>query len=69
MQRFFIALYFDAVIQTIQGGRSSTIALKGSTEEEQSKPGWQRPERGSVGAGPGGRRRTWPPALTRRPAN
>jgi isocitrate lyase len=27
--------YFDAVAQTIQGGRSSTMALKGSTEEEQ----------------------------------
>jgi len=27
--------YFDAVMQTIQGGQSSTVALKGSTEEEQ----------------------------------
>ncbi|RPE74700.1 isocitrate lyase [Vulcaniibacterium tengchongense] len=27
--------YFDAVTQTVQGGRSSTVALKGSTEEEQ----------------------------------
>ncbi len=27
--------YFDAVTQTIQGGRSSTTALAGSTEEEQ----------------------------------
>jgi len=27
--------YFDAITQTIQGGRSSTVALKGSTEEEQ----------------------------------
>ncbi|MGQ4660600.1 isocitrate lyase [Lysobacter sp. F6437] len=27
--------YFDAVTQVIQGGQSSTIALKGSTEEEQ----------------------------------
>ena len=27
--------YFDAVTQTIQGGQSSTVALKGSTEEEQ----------------------------------
>ena len=27
--------YFDAVTQTIQGGTSSTTALKGSTEEEQ----------------------------------
>ena len=27
--------YFDAVTQTIQGGASSTVALKGSTEEEQ----------------------------------
>ncbi|MDQ6618761.1 MAG: isocitrate lyase [Pseudomonadota bacterium] len=37
--------YFDAVTQTIQGGQSSTTALKGSTEDEQffeqkkSKPG------------------------------
>ncbi len=27
--------YFDAVTQTIQGAQSSTVALKGSTEEEQ----------------------------------
>lgn len=27
--------YFDAVAQVIQGGQSSTVALKGSTEEEQ----------------------------------
>jgi len=27
--------YFDAVTQTIQNGQSSTVALKGSTEEEQ----------------------------------
>ena len=27
--------YFDAITQTIQGGRSSTVALRGSTEEEQ----------------------------------
>ena len=27
--------YFDAVTQTLQGGASSTVALKGSTEEEQ----------------------------------
>ena len=27
--------YFDAITQTIQGGNSSTVALKGSTEEEQ----------------------------------
>ena len=27
--------YFDSVTQTIQGGKSSTTALKGSTEEEQ----------------------------------
>ncbi|MBS0214725.1 MAG: isocitrate lyase [Proteobacteria bacterium] len=30
--------YFDAVTQTIQGGKSSTTALKGSTEEEQFHP-------------------------------
>jgi len=27
--------YFDAVTQTVQGGQSSTTALKGSTEDEQ----------------------------------
>jgi isocitrate lyase len=31
--------YFDAVTQTIQGGQSSTVALKGSTEEEQFQRG------------------------------
>ncbi|HSR64113.1 MAG TPA: isocitrate lyase, partial [Xanthomonadaceae bacterium] len=30
--------YFDAVTQTIQGAQSSTVALKGSTEEEQFRP-------------------------------
>ena len=30
--------YFDAVTQTIQRGQSSTVALKGSTEEEQFRP-------------------------------
>ena len=30
--------YFDAITQTIQGGQSSTVALKGSTEEEQFQP-------------------------------
>ncbi|MGY1426243.1 isocitrate lyase [Lysobacter sp. A289] len=30
--------YFDAVTQVIQGGQSSTVALKGSTEEEQFAP-------------------------------
>ncbi|MGY0557387.1 MULTISPECIES: isocitrate lyase [unclassified Lysobacter] len=30
--------YFDAVAQVIQGGQSSTVALKGSTEEEQFAP-------------------------------
>ncbi|MBW3549909.1 MAG: isocitrate lyase [Proteobacteria bacterium] len=30
--------YFDAVTQTIQGAQSSTVALKGSTEEEQFEP-------------------------------
>jgi isocitrate lyase len=30
--------YFDAVTQTIQGAQSSTVALKGSTEEEQFHP-------------------------------
>jgi isocitrate lyase len=27
--------YFDAVAQVISGGQGSTLALKGSTEEEQ----------------------------------
>ena len=31
--------YFDAVTQAIQGGQSSTVALKGSTEEEQFQGG------------------------------
>ena len=30
--------YFDTVTQTIQGNQSSTVALKGSTEEEQFQP-------------------------------
>ncbi|MDQ3510109.1 MAG: isocitrate lyase [Pseudomonadota bacterium] len=30
--------YFDSVTQTIQGALSSTVALKGSTEEEQFQP-------------------------------
>ncbi|MDQ3270112.1 MAG: isocitrate lyase [Pseudomonadota bacterium] len=30
--------YFDSVTQTIQGALSSTVALKGSTEEEQFEP-------------------------------
>jgi isocitrate lyase len=30
--------YFDAVTQTIQGSGASTVALKGSTEEEQFQP-------------------------------
>ena len=30
--------YFDTVTQTIQGAQSSTVALKGSTEEEQFQP-------------------------------
>ena len=34
--------YFDAVTQTIQGGQSSTTALKGSTEEEQFHDGAKR---------------------------
>src|SRR3982751_2031941 len=31
--------YFDAVTQAIQGGQSSTTALKGSTEEDQFHSG------------------------------
>ncbi|MEO6103326.1 MAG: isocitrate lyase, partial [Pseudoxanthomonas sp.] len=27
--------YFDAITQTIQGAQTSTVALRGSTEEEQ----------------------------------
>jgi isocitrate lyase len=34
--------YFDTVTQTIQGGQSSTTALKGSTEEEQFHDGAKR---------------------------
>jgi isocitrate lyase len=34
-QREVGAGYFDAVLETITGGESSTLALKGSTEEEQ----------------------------------
>jgi isocitrate lyase len=34
-QSFVGAGYFDALQMTITGGRASTIALKGSTEEEQ----------------------------------
>jgi isocitrate lyase len=34
-QREVGAGYFDLVSQTISGGESSTLALKGSTEEEQ----------------------------------
>jgi isocitrate lyase len=30
--------YFDSVTQAIQGGNSSTVALRGSTEEEQFQP-------------------------------
>ena len=31
--------YFDTVTQTIQGAQSSSVALKGSTEEEQFQKG------------------------------
>ena len=34
-QREVGAGYFDEVLETITGGTSSTLALKGSTEEEQ----------------------------------
>jgi isocitrate lyase len=34
-QSFVGAGYFDALQMTISGGRSSTVALKGSTEEDQ----------------------------------
>ena len=34
-QREAGAGYFDAVLETITGGESSTLALKGSTEEAQ----------------------------------
>jgi isocitrate lyase len=34
-QRFVGTAYFDDVAQTIAHGMSSTVALKGSTEEEQ----------------------------------
>jgi isocitrate lyase len=31
--------YFDDVLETVTGGQSSTLALKGSTEEEQFETG------------------------------
>jgi isocitrate lyase len=34
-QREVGAGYFDAVVQAVSGGRSSTLALTGSTEEAQ----------------------------------
>ena len=34
-QREVGAGYFDAIVQAVSGGESSTLALKGSTEEEQ----------------------------------
>jgi len=34
-QSFVGAGYFDALQMTISGGRASTVALRGSTEEEQ----------------------------------
>jgi isocitrate lyase len=37
-QREVGAGYFDAVLEAISGGESSTLALKGSTEEAQFQP-------------------------------
>jgi isocitrate lyase len=34
-QKFVGTGYFDALVQAISGGEASTMALKGSTEEEQ----------------------------------
>jgi isocitrate lyase len=34
-QREVGAGYFDAVLEAVSGGESSTLALRGSTEEEQ----------------------------------
>jgi isocitrate lyase len=49
-QRFVGTGYFDEVTQVIAGGASSTVALKGSTEEEQfAHNGFK--EREKVGAG------------------
>jgi isocitrate lyase len=42
-QREVGAGYFDAVAQAISGGRSSTLALKGSTEEAQFEDAPARP--------------------------
>jgi isocitrate lyase len=42
-QREVGAGYFDAVAQAISGGRSSTLALKGSTEEAQFEGAPARP--------------------------
>jgi isocitrate lyase len=42
-QRFVGAGYFDEVQQLITGGTASTLALSGSTEEEQFTPGAPRP--------------------------
>ncbi len=39
-QREVGAGYFDAVLEAISGGESSTLALKGSTEEAQFRPAW-----------------------------
>jgi isocitrate lyase len=37
-QSFVGAGYFDEIQNIISGGHSSTVALKGSTEEEQFQP-------------------------------
>ena len=37
-QREVGAGYFDAVLEAVTGGESSTLALKGSTEEAQFQP-------------------------------
>src|SRR6266508_4668816 len=39
-QREVGAGYFDRVLETVSGGESSTLALKGSTEAEQFSPHW-----------------------------
>ena len=37
-QREVGAGYFDAVVKAVSGGESSTLALRGSTEEAQFRP-------------------------------
>ena len=47
-QREVGAGYFDQVLQTITGGTASTLALSGSTEEEQFETEAHRTERSAA---------------------